>query len=102
MKVGINHKGVMAGVAQHATGDAEFKRQMGCPAAEIDAAVEVPVGIDECYPHARASSKPSPRWFSPNRSVSHCPRSRRPSVTATFGRHPRADEMARISDTYQG
>src|SRR4051794_9277926 len=89
----------MSGLLEEMLRDSEFKRQMRRTASEIDAAVEVPVRIEQGdASHAKTSRLEG----SPKRPASHPWSEFNPSRSEIFGCQPSAANKARVSVTYQG
>src|SRR3954467_7739297 len=89
----------MSGLPEEMLGDSEFERQVRRAASEVDAAVEVPVRIDQGDArHAKASRLEG----SPKRPASHPWSEFNPSRSEIFGCQPSATNNARVSVTYQG
>src|SRR4051794_15391377 len=89
----------MSGLVQIVLRNAELERQMRRAAAEIDAAVELPIRIDQGDArHAKASRL----GLLAKRLASHSCSDNSPSCSATFGFQPSAAYSARVSVTYQG
>ena len=87
---------LVPGLAEQRLGVAVFERQMRLAATEIDAAFERPGRIDERDPHCAACNAAASRRLTSSQSY----RSRMPSATPTWGRHPVARQNLALSDTY--
>src|SRR5690348_1087308 len=98
--MGIDEQGRVAGLAQIVLRDPKLERQMGRAAAEIDAAIEIPVWIDERDArHANTSRV----WAGRSSLVcSHSCKRASPSVRPTLGFHPVVEDRVLVSVTYQG
>src|SRR3954469_10603469 len=97
--VRVDEQGGMASLAQKMLCDAQLERQVRRAASEIDAAVVIPVRVNERDLHQAA---PTTRRGWLLRVSSHSHSVRRPSVRAICGFQPVALRKARVSDTYQG
>src|SRR5690349_21257690 len=97
----VGHQHLVAGRLEHGGGVAELERQMRVAAAEIDAALIVPGGIDERDPHARTLlfCRVRSSRGSANSWAIQPARSRRPSRHGIEARQPTASVSRRVSAT---
>jgi hypothetical protein len=96
--VSIQQQNGMAGGLQQRTLHTQLDRKVRRAAAEIDAAAEIPMRVDESHFHDGVGP-PSIRNGSPRSVASHRVSPATPCRQGTGCRSPNASEMDRASDT---